>query len=259
MPKALRLDDMLDLLVDIHSHILFGLDDGAKSIEESVELLKALEQTGFVHAVLTPHCIRGVYDFETKDAGEKLEKLRDACSKEGLKIELSLAAEYFLDSSLLDLLDSNQALFVNQKNKTLLVQAPMLKIPNYLKQLAFELKLRRVVPIIVHPERYTDVAKKPQRVKEFLDAGFLVQVNLGSLGRLYGEKIRLSTEKLLRFGLVHFVATDLHAPHHVETVLTRGLARLLQLKKEDGAKKLMSENPMRVIKGEEIADLIWID
>lgn len=259
MPKALRLSDMLNSLFDIHSHILFGLDDGAKNIEESVELLKALEKTGFVHAVLTPHYIKGVYELGIKEANETLDKLKNACAKEGLKIELSLAAEYFFDSSLIELVDSNKVLFVNEKNRTLLVQAPMFKIPNYTKQLSFELKLRRVVPIIVHPERYADVAKKPQRIKEFLEAGFLVQVNLGSLGGLYGEKIRLSAEKLLRFGLVHFVATDLHAPHHIETVLDKGLARLLQLKKEDEAKRLLSENPKRVIKGEDVADLIWVD
>jgi len=244
-------------LVDLHSHILFRFDDGAKNIEESLELLRALEKSGFVHAVLTPHYIKGVYEADTNEVEARTNALKEACSKENLKIELSFAAEYFLDSSVLDLVDSNKALFVNPKNKTLLVQAPMLKMPNYTKQLAFELKLRRIVPIIVHPERYTDVAKKPQRIKDFLEAGFLVQLNLGSFGGLYGEKIRLAAEKIIRFGLAHFVATDLHAPHHIETILNRGLARLLQLEKDDGTRRLISENPMKVIKGEDVSDLIW--
>jgi len=244
-------------LIDLHSHILFGLDDGARDVEESVELLRALEAAGFVRALMTPHYIQGVYEASSDVLLDKLSSVEQRCTSEGLKIELSLACEYFLDHSLIELIDSKRAIFMNSKNMTILVQAPMLKMPTYMDKLAFELKLRRVVPIIAHPERYTDVARRPQKIREFLKRGFLVQVNLGSLGGLYGEQVRLAAEKLIKNGHAHFVATDLHAPHHIDVVLNRGLARLLQLTREEGVRRLMSENPLRILRGDDLIDFTW--
>ncbi|HDH97463.1 MAG TPA: phosphotransferase [Proteobacteria bacterium] len=245
--------------IDLHSHILFGLDDGATDIDESLKLLQALVDAGFVRAVMTPHYIQGVYEADSNLLLDRLSTLERRCELAGLNIRLSLACEYFLDQSLVEIIDSKRALFINSKNMTILVQAPMMKIPPYMERIAFELKLRRVVPVIAHPERYADIAKRPQRIKEFLKQGFLVQVNLGSLGGLYGERVRLAAEKIIRNGQAHFVATDLHAAHHIDVVLNRGLKRLAQIAKEEGVRRLLVENPLHLLEGRELEEFMWRD
>jgi len=233
--------------IDIHTHILPGFDDGSKSEEESLAIIEHMKGKGFSHVVCTPHLISGMYNHSMEKIEQGTRRLSDAVRARGLEVDLYWAAENYLDDAFFDLLETGKAITYGTGNKHILVEMPFLKIPDYLEELTFRMMLKRFKPIVAHPERYSDIVKRPKRIRDLVNVGYQVQINLGSLGDLYGRSVRRTAEKLLGMGVVDYVASDIHSAGHLEPVFEDGLNRLFKVAGQSEAVRILTENPARML------------
>lgn len=193
-------------MIDIHHHLLFGLDDGAKDLETSVAMAEMAEEDGITHVVCTPHA-NGHYNFDPATNQQKLEQLRERT--EG-KLTLGLGCDFHLSfENIDDALRNPHKYTINQKNY-LLVEFANLSIPQQMTQVFHQFLAAGVQPIITHPERNLTIQKTPQRLDEWIAGGCLVQVTAASLTGRFGRFAESFAHKLLQQNKVHFLATDAH-------------------------------------------------
>ena len=221
----------------MHSHLLPGLDDGAETIEHSLELLQALRALGYRKLVITPHIMGDFYKNTPEGIRAALQLLREAAAGAGLgDVELECAAEYYLDEFLgRKLADGTEMLTFGGDKRYLLFETSYMNEPLNLFDIIFELKAQGYTPVLAHPERYTYFYGRFAEIERLRrDYGVLLQVNLNSLAGYYSPAAKKVAEQLIDGGLVDFVGTDTHHLRHTDTLLRRTLPlphleKLLQL------------------------------
>ena len=233
---------------DIHSHILYGIDDGARSIEESIEILEKLYESGVTDIILTPH-----YISNSKYISSVLEnkKILNKIKRKYKKINLYLGNEVYIDYNLVELLDKKLITTLNN-SRYLLIELPMNSIVNDLDSMIYELMRRGVTPIIAHPERYSYVQKNIKYLDQFIDMGVLLQGNYESLFGKYGKGSEKTLKKLLKKDYITFLGSDIHrndSDIHTNEVVNK-LRKIL--KDEDKISDLIDNNIYKVINDEEI-------
>lgn len=198
-------------MLDFHSHILPGLDDGAKDMNTAIEMAKIAVEDGIKEIVATPHFIEGSMESH-KDV--ILEKVRD-CQKvfdDGyIPLKVIAGAEVYLTPDITDMLAKGQLMTINNGGKYILVELPMNSVPMYTEDIFFEIKLKGVTPIIAHPERNIVLASKPERLLNFVNCGCLLQINAGSITGLYGSKVKNTAELFVKNDLIHLIGSDAHS------------------------------------------------
>ena len=222
---------------DMHSHLLPGLDDGAETLEHSLDLLRALREMGFRKLVMTPHIMGDFYKNTPEGIRTALEQMRAAAATAGLAdVELDCAAEYYLDEFLgRKLANGTEMLTFGGEKRYLLFETSYMNEPLNLYEIIFELKAQGYRPVLAHPERYTYFYGRFDEVEKLRrDHGVLLQLNLNSLAGYYSPMAKRVAEQLIDGGLVDFVGTDTHHLRHTETLLRRTLPspyleKLLQL------------------------------
>jgi tyrosine-protein phosphatase YwqE len=206
--------DFSNLGVDLHSHLIPGIDDGSKSLEESVNLVKALIDLGFQKLITTPH-IMGDYYKNTPDiilSGR--DKVREALLKNKIDIPFDAAAEYYCDENFIEILKTQKLLTI--ADQYLLFELSYLTKPNGLREIIFEMQMRGYKPLLAHPERYPYL--RLNDYQEYKQAGCLFQLNILSLTGHYGSHAKETVEELLENNLIDFVATDLHHMQHINLI-----------------------------------------
>ena len=200
---------------DMHAHWLPGLDDGVKSMEEALELLRGLEALGYQAAIATPHVMADHYRNSPEGIQSALSEVRQAAAAAGLRLRLEAAAEYYLDDSLFTALESSQVLSL--AGRFLLFELSYLNRPSGLQQAIFAMQTAGFQPVLAHPERYPYLVAEAQLspYRELSEQGVLLQINLGSLLGHYGPESRRCARQLIEAGLVHFAGTDAHRPGQV--------------------------------------------
>lgn len=211
--KSVLTDLLAEGHTDIHSHILPGIDDGAKSVDDSMTLLKSLHARGMRRFVATPHVMSGVYDNSPADILAALYKVQAAAAAQLPDIEIFAAAEYMLDSQFPELLSQRQLLPI--KDNLVLVEMSYLNPPLQLHQLIFDIQVAGYVPILAHPERYTFYHRSADELRKLKRNGCLFQMNLLSSVGYYGAPVAELASKLLKEGLIDFVGSDVHHENHL--------------------------------------------
>ena len=222
---------------DMHSHLLPGLDDGAETVEHSLDLLRALRELGYRKLIMTPHIMGDFYKNTPEGIRAALQQLREAAAEAGLDdVALDCAAEYYLDEFLgRKLADGTEMLTFGGDKRYLLFETSYMNEPLNLFEIIFELKAQGYTPVLAHPERYTYFYGRFAEVEALRrDYGVLLQVNLNSLAGYYSPAAKKVAEQLVDNGLVDFVGTDTHHLRHTDTLLRRTLPlphmeKLLQL------------------------------
>lgn len=243
------MDITMDKMIDIHTHILPGVDDGAKTIDESLKIIEYLKKVGITDIVLTSHYIKNTnYTSNRKEREQLFHELKEQSSNMG--INLYLGNEVYLTEDILDLLEQEEIVTLND-TKYMLVELPLTGYLNNLPNILCKLFDSGIVPIIAHPERYHFLQKNKERVKELLEFGCLLQCNIDSITGKYGKKAKKLMKWLLKKDLVEFVATD---THYVEKKrkLKKSLRKLKRFVGKKKLKELIKENPLKMLKGEEI-------
>ncbi len=198
--------------VDIHSHILPGIDDGAKNIEESLKLVSEMKKIGFSKIIGTPHTYTGLYE-NTPFSIKKSFDLISSKIKSGTKI--NYASEYLLDKNIVEKVRNNDLLCL--KEKYVLVEMSYLAPPINLYEILFELRVNDFIPIIAHPERYIFFEKNFNEYIKLKKVGCLFQANLLSTTGYYGSSVLKLLEKLLGNNLIDFVGSDIHNMNHIRS------------------------------------------
>jgi protein-tyrosine phosphatase len=249
------------MMIDVHSHILHGIDDGANDEAASLEMARSYQELGFEKVVASPHITGKVETALTAAQIEsRVRTLNDRIRQSGIKLEVVAGAEYYLERDFLDIADSVWPLSRINNSMFVLVEMPALFMPANLGISFFNNKvknpeLKKLLPflqlIIAHPERNEGVIKDPERAAARIkEQGVYIQMNLGSLTGYYGKTVKKAAEQILKLGLVDLVGTDSHAPEQVRTMVPEGLLRLRKLAGDEAVKLLMQDNPEKVLAGE---------
>ncbi|MEL6925999.1 MAG: CpsB/CapC family capsule biosynthesis tyrosine phosphatase, partial [Bacteroidota bacterium] len=201
--------------VDMHSHLIPGIDDGAKQIEESIKLIRSLVDMGYRKIITTPHIMGEYYPNTPETIRAGLDQINAALSNQNLEVEIEAAAEYYLDEHFEQLLAANSEL-LSFSGKHILVEFSMLVEPVNATELIFQLKTRGYQPILAHPERYLYFEKNFEKFEAIHALGCEMQVNLLSLAGYYGKAQKRLGTKLLKSGMIDYLGTDLHRKSQIE-------------------------------------------
>ena len=195
-------------MIDIHSHILPNIDDGARELSESINIIKKAVSNGVTDIVVTPHFILGSSYSSKKSQNKKLL----ATLKKELKdvpVNLYLGNEVFVDNDMVNMLKKGIISTIND-SRYVLFELPMNNEFNGIKNLIIDLKLNGYVPVIAHPERYRFIKKDPTKILELIEAGALFQSNIGSVMGRYGKEAKKTLLLLLRHHAITFMGSDTH-------------------------------------------------
>lgn len=198
--------------VDIHTHILPCLDDGAKDLNTSVCMVSMAEENGTSKVIVTPHFIEGSFDNTTKvvESNFNLLKLNLAYLKDKSNIDLFFGCEAFICPDLPELV-KNKAIASLNNTSYVLVELPMMGIPTYTDEVFYHLELYGYKPVLAHPERNSELGGSIELLENLVRHGVFVQLNAGSLLGLHGKTIAKISHNFIKQGLVHFIASDAHS------------------------------------------------
>ncbi|ERJ12927.1 tyrosine-protein phosphatase [Haloplasma contractile] len=239
-------------LVDLHTHILPGIDDGSKDVNQSIRMLKMAALNGTKKIICTPHYYPRKIENEREHVIEALSLLREAIKLEDLDIELYAGSEIHVKSDTLNLIKENRLQTLNN-TKYVLIEFPFIK--EYLTvdpaEMIYNFTVEGYVPIVAHPERYTYVQSNPNLVFDWVKEGALMQINSNSLFSRNKSLTKVANQ-LLQAGLVHFIASDSHDESHRPPKLKEAYNHISTKYSETLANQLLSENGENVINNKPI-------
>ncbi len=199
---------------DLHSHLIPGIDDGSKSLDESLTMLKRFSEMGYKKVITTPHIMSDFYKNTPEIILGGLKKVKEAVKKEGLNIEIEAAAEYYLDSSFEELIDQQNLLTFG--NNHVLFELSFSNEPPRVKEAIFKLQTEGYRPIMAHVERYPFYFNQWGTIEDFKNRGCLIQLNINSLSGQYGPAVKKMGEDLIDKGWVDAIGSDCHHMGHLE-------------------------------------------
>ena len=214
-PKKIPLTELFPTnFVDIHTHLLPGIDDGAKNMKDSIALIKRMHGYGIKNFICTPHIMEGVWENSKENILAKLAELKEELVKQGLNdITIHAAAEYLLDANFSTLLKNKDLLTI--KDTYILVELSYINAPINLYKVLFDIQIAGYKPILAHPERYSYFHNNFDSYLKLKEAGCLFQLNLLSLSNYYGKEVSIIAKKLLKNRLIDFVGSDTHQSRHL--------------------------------------------
>lgn len=207
----------LPVSVDMHSHLLPGLDDGSKTIDESLDLISSLMELGYEEFICTPHIMGDYYRNSRDTILPALDQLKEALVKSGKEIPVSAAAEYYIDEWFYEKVKLKEEL-LTLKDDYLLVETSYMNKPANFRSVLFDLQSSGYKVVIAHPERYVYLFSSFEKFEELYDLKVHFQINLNSLSGHYGKEAKDFAKKLIKNDMVDFVGTDCHGERHVENL-----------------------------------------
>lgn len=212
--KAGKFDASL-LGADMHSHLLPGIDDGAKDLETSITLIEGLKALGYTKLITTPHILWDLYKNTPEIIHEKLDMVRSELQKRGIDIEINAAAEYFLDDHMAELLGKKMPLLAIKDN-LVLVEFSVMHMSMHMKEMIFDLQMAGYQPILAHPERYTYLYKEYDLLHDLKENGCMFQLNALSATGGYGRTVGEMATYFMKHDFYDFLGTDMHHSGHLE-------------------------------------------
>lgn len=241
----------METYIDIHCHILPGIDDGSDSMETSLKMLHMADEDGISQIILTPH--NKPWHTNTDHAGMKVkvDQLQKRLCQEGLAIRLYTGSELYYRSGLTEELDQGMAETLADSQYVLVEFDPSADY-DYIRNGVYALLLGGYYPIIAHVERYKNVCCKTERITELVDMGGFMQVNAGSIMGKFGISTKQLTKKMLKQDLIHFVATDAHDLDKRTPRLSQCAEYIGRKYGESSRRRLFYDHPMCVLHDEYI-------
>ena len=202
--------EVLPLEVDMHSHLLPNLDDGADSLDEAVRLVEQFVKMGYKKLITTPHVMEEFYPNTPQKIQAKVTQLNEAISQLGWDIHIQGAAEYYLDEYFIERLRQKETLLSFGKKKYVLFETAFLNASPYFNEAVFLLQSQGYTPVLAHPERYQYLYNDFGKLKDIANRGVLLQTNINALVGCYNIKAKEVAEKLIDNNMVSFIASDCH-------------------------------------------------
>ena len=214
--KTENTDENLSISVDFHSHLIPGIDDGCATAEESIENIIELKKQGINKIITTPHIFSEAYPNTPEIILEKLDYLKEKLNERNIDIDISAAAEYYLDDWFCKNYKKIKLLTVNENH--LLVETNYMERPHYLEQILFDLQTDGYKIILAHPERYNYLLQDFKQFDKLFDTGIYFQCNLLSFTGYYSPQIKKAAMYLLKNKMIHLVGSDIHKLRHTQTI-----------------------------------------
>lgn len=197
-------------MIDLHCHILPGVDDGAASLQESLSMAEQAIAQGITHLLCTPHHNNGRYENEKSSVIAAVHHLQNALDERNLPLTLLEGQEVRVTGELITAIEKDHLLFTDITDTYLLLEFPTQDVPSFSQSLFFELRTLGKVPVIVHPERNAIFREDPNRLIPFLEMGCLSQLTAPSIVGIFGKQIQKTAHEMVTHNLVQMVASDAH-------------------------------------------------
>ncbi len=244
-------------MIDLHIHILPGIDDGPRSLEDALKMARMAAGDGIKTVVATPHLFRRKsVDLSAANSPEDLrqavQRFNQQLSEEGIELTVLPGCEAPLFPEIIQFVDEGRIITINDQQRYISLEMPETVIPPATEDLVFQLNSRGLTPVISHPERNLVFYEMPQKLQRLISLGCLSQITARSLTRGFGWRVARFTKKLLRLGLVHVMATDAHSVAHRPPLLQEALVKLKRLVGESRAWDMVATIPERIIRGESV-------
>jgi len=201
------------LKTDIHSHLIPGIDDGSKSMEESIALLKNFEKLGYTKIITTPHIMTKAFNNTKVSILENFSKLKKATQEAHLNIDIQVAAEYYVDEGFLSLLEKGELLPID--DEYILFETSYVNRPVDLESVIYNIIAAGYKPLLAHPERYQYIKNVEEEFNALKDQGALFQANLNSFVGFYGKQAQKNVEYLNENSMIDFLGSDVHHEKHM--------------------------------------------
>ena len=215
--KKKEIKDFSFLQTDIHSHMIFGLDDGAQTVEDSLELIKNMHSLGFSTIITSPHVHSDFYPNTTGGILTQYNKVLAALKEEKIDINFKTAAEYMINDWFMELLKEEEELLTIH-DKHVLVEMSYLAESPYLNDAIFQLQAKGYTPILAHPERYNFYHHDYKQYQALKDRGCLLQLNTIALSGYYGSHVKKIATQLLDEGMYEYCGSDMHHMRHFKAL-----------------------------------------
>ncbi len=240
-------------MIDLHTHILPGLDDGAKTIEESVQMCWKSYRDGVRTIVATPHTLNGLYLNDRETILPKVQELNEAFNSEprtpNAELKILPGSDVRLCENTLSHLDEGKLITVGDNKKYLFLEFSFQGAPHQAEEIIFQVMKRGIVPIITHPERNIELGQRPQRYYGMIRMGCLGQVTAMSLTGEFGTRIKQVAERLLRNRLIHLIASDAHSINGRTPILSEAVRMAGKMVGKEEARKMVTEYPQAILEG----------
>jgi len=238
-------------MIDIHCHLLPGIDDGASTIEQSLDLARHAIADGITHVVVTPHIQPGVYDNNLDTISRAYALFVEALDKNDLQLKVAMAAEVRLCPEIIPMLEAeNLPLFVSSEGKrTILLELPHSHVPPGKERLIQWLQVYNINVLIAHPERNKGIMSNYSKAKRLFDMGCLLQLTSGSVSGRFGEPPRRAAQYMLQQGWVSLLASDAHNLRSRPPELSDGKAAAMDFVGTRDAGEMVLENPWQLVGG----------
>lgn len=239
-------------MIDLHTHLLPGIDDGAKSLEEAIQIIRKGGEIGISAICTTPHLSSGFSKDRAEEIMENFLRLKKKVASEEIGVKLHLGSEIDLRGDF-DELKKLPCFFVNQSQKYLFVELPLGEVPSFSEKILFSLLIEGLCPILAHPERSLSKENDFERIQNLKNSGVLIQLNAGSLLGDFSKKIQKTARRLLEEDLVDLISSDAHDLNRRPiTVMSEAFKIVKNIFGEEKSIELFDQNPGKILQGESI-------
>ena len=239
-------------VIDVHCHVLPGLDDGAADAEAALALARMAAADGTRRMLATPHHLNGLFSNPPAQIRIAVQDFQSRLDAEKIRLKIHAGAEVHLVPDLVAHLERDEVMTLGDHRKYLMIEFPPFMMPPNTKQILFEIRRLGLGVVLAHPERIEPFSVKPELLDELIDAGALVQLTAGSILGQFGKPVRKLSERLLDERRVHFIASDAHNTDGRTPVLSVARKAVVRHIGENGAQILFETNPLALVEGREI-------
>lgn len=241
-------------MIDLHCHILPGIDDGSRNIDETMQILKRAANSGFNTICFTPHYIEPQYINTKSENMQLLEEVQKKIREEKISLELLLGNEIFIDENMVERLEERKMATLAE-TKYVLIEIPMYQeIPKEVVQKMINDVIEKGYKVIIaHPERYTYIQKNPKKILEYFGTEVIFQGNYASIIGTYGRETKKTVKKLLKEKIIHYFATD---THHIDRCIYDDIEqikkKILKITGEEYFEILTEKNPKLILENKNV-------
>ena len=237
-------------MIDVHSHIVFEVDDGAKSKEQSLQILKEAYDAGFEKIIATPHYMEEYYEIDKHEIKKKIDEIQEELSKMSCNIQILQGNEIYITENINDLLEEKACTLA--ESQYVLFELPLNAETMNLNKVVYQILENGKIPVLAHPERYPFVQKDPNVLLELIENRVLLQSNFGSIIGQYGKGAKQIIKKMLENNMVHLLGSDVHRPETIYKNISEAIYEIEKIVGKDKLTEITFINPQHIINQEEI-------
>lgn len=238
-------------MIDFHTHIIPNIDDGSRSIEETINLIKEAKEAGFEGIVLTSHYIENYYETDVPERDVWVKAISENLRSKGIEANLYLANEIYMSDNMMNLLIEGKASTINNSSYVLF-EMPLDAEPANLYDVIYTLQENKLIPVLAHPERYSFIQKEPELAYDLIEKGVLMQANYGSIIGQYGQKAEMIVRKFFESNMIHFLGTDVHRQNTIYKNIPEAINQIRAIIGDEKLEELTTENPKLALNNKKI-------